>query len=313
MNLAAGKGKQMYTVSEILSCLDEKKFEYVFQGDRNDPVEGFSSLRNYKEGTITWIRDKRILGEAAVNNIRCIVVQEGIEVDAPNQIITKHSKQVFFAVLKEFWGKGNSGTGISEDAYISPGVSIAEGVSIGRNCVLDGDISIGKGTVIESNVVMMNKVSIGSNCMIHSGCVFGKDGFGYAFGEDGTPDKVEHFGGVTIGNNVEIGANVVVDRGTIDDTCIGNDTKIDSHSLIAHNAVIGSKTLILGGIVVGGSCRIGDGSYIAPGAMIKNQVAVGSNSFVGMGVTVNCDMGDDEVWLAGKEQAMHMKNYKRFL
>ena len=303
----------MITVSEILNFLDKKNLEYDFKGDRDDSIVGFSSLRNYKEGSITWVRDKKILKEVSINKIRCAVVQDGVEINASNQIITKHSKQVFFAVLKEFWGKENTGTGISEDAYISPGVSIAEGVSIGRNCVLDGDISIGKGTVIESNVVMMNKVTIGSNCMIHSGCVFGKDGFGYAFGEDGTSVKVEHFGGVSIGNNVEVGANVVVDRGTIDDTCIGNNTKIDSHSLIGHNAVIGSKTLILGGVLIGGSCRIGDCSYIAPGVIIKNQVSVGNNSFAGMGVIVNNNMGNNEVWLSGKEKAMHLKNYKRFL
>ena len=43
------------------------------------------------------------------------------------------------------------------------------------------------------------------------------------------------FGGVTIGDDVEIGANTTVDRGALDDTVIGDGCKIDNLVQIAHN------------------------------------------------------------------------------
>lgn len=303
----------MKSILEILDYLESVGYEFQFIGDSSDSFEGFSSLRNYKENSLTWVRDKKVLEEIETCNIQFIVVQAGVEIKARNKIITEKSKEIFFAILKHFWGELERKPQISQDSYISKKVVIADSASIGHNCTIDGDIIIGENTIIEDNVVLMNKMEIGDNCIIHAGCVFGKDGFGFSFDEKGIPHKVEHFGGICIGDNVEIGGNVIVDRGTIDDTVIGDDTKIDSHCLIAHNSVIGSKVLIVGGVLVGGSCRIGDGTYIAPGVILKNQTSVGINSFVGMGVLMNNNVGDNEALLPGSKKTIKIRDYKRFL
>lgn len=48
------------------------------------------------------------------------------------------------------------------------------------------------------------------------------DGFGYFIDHGGIPQKVRHFDGVEIVNDVEIGAYCCIDRGTLDNTVIGN-------------------------------------------------------------------------------------------
>lgn len=276
-------------ISEILAWLDERKITYSYFGDEELDVLGFSSLMRYKPNTITWIKDNSKYEEykhSYKENPICAVVKSGMVTEITNVISTDNPKEAFFSILKKFWGdevaKGKVGAG----TYISEESLICDKVSIGTNCSIIGAVEIGKNTVIENNVVIQGHVSIGENCVIHSGTVIGCDGYGYYFDDDGTIGKVDHFGGVVIGDYVEIGSNTCIDRGTIDDTVIGNNTKIDNLVHIAHNAVIGNNVCVVAGAVICGSVELENGSYVAPGGIVKNQMIVGENSFIGMGAVV---------------------------
>ena len=184
--------------------------------------------------------------------------------------------------------------GIAPTAVIES-KSIAADVSIGHHCYIGPEVTIGSGTVIEHNVTLLNKVVIGSGCLIHSGVVLGTDGFGYFTGPEGWSCKVEHFGGIWIGDDVEIGANTCIDRGTIDDTVIGSHTKIDNLVHIGHNAQVGTGVSLVAGATVCGSAQLGTRSYIAPGGIVKNQLKIGDRAFVGMGAAVITDVENDTV------------------
>lgn len=302
--------------SDIIKWAETARMPFSYKGDESIIINGFSSLSNYKQGSITWIKKQGNIPTpvAGCNNIliTCAVLQEGI--NAPfitNCFFTEKSKEFFFGILEHFFTDHKK---IAErfGSYIGPDVQLADDVIIGCNCTLDGKITIGAGTVIEHNVTIINNVTIGENCIIHSGTVIGKDGFGYAFGENNIPVKVQHFGDVRIGNRVEIGANCTVDRGTIDSTIIGDDTKIDNLVLIAHNVEIGCGVTIVGCTDIAGSSHVGDKSYIGPQSCVKNQVKVGSNSFLGMGTLLAEDMGDN-MFITPRRKPVKMKDYRRFL
>lgn len=283
-------------LKNILDWLDEQNYDYRFSGDSQAEINGFSSLSNYREYSLTWIRKEEIYNSLSKpRNIFCAVVQSGVAVDFENVIFTKHSKEVFFAILHEFWGgkkkEGSVGRGtiISDDAEIDPTVTI------GCNCSIIGNVKVGAHTVIEHNVVIQGNVKIGKNCYIHSGAVIGADGFGYYFEDNGAVKKIEHFGGAEIGNTVEIGANACIDRGTIDNTVIGDGSKIDNLVHIAHNVRIGKSVCVVAGAVVCGSAKLHDGAYIAPGGIVKNQLEVGENGFVGLGAVVTNPVENEEV------------------
>lgn len=299
-------------VRDILNWAESRAFAFTYKGDENFIINGFSSLSHYKKGSLTWIKNFKTANNQILA-ISCAIVQRGIDTNnIPNCFITEDSKRFFFDILKHFFADNRK---IAEKAgsYIGKDVLLAEDVVIGCNCVLDGRISIGRGTVIGNNVTVTNDVKIGEQCIIHSGTVIGEDGFGFSFDENNVPTKVPHFGGVVIGDRVEIGSNSIVNRGTIDSTIVGDDVKIDSLVLVAHNVEIEEGTIIVGGVTVGGSCKIGAKSYIAPQAIIRNQKNVGNNSFVGQAVIVNNSIGDNMVVAKNGEKPQVNKNYRRFL
>ncbi|MDE6455038.1 MAG: hypothetical protein K2L38_03840, partial [Dysosmobacter sp.] len=158
-------------------------------------------------------------------------------------------------------------------------------VRIGHNCTLDGDITIGDGTVIWNNVVIVNRVTIGRDCEIQSGTVIGHDG--YAYTEDAGHKKtmVKHFGGVVLGDRVHLGMNNVIARGVIDDTVIGEGTKMADLCHVGHNNQVGPDVSFISGCIINGSCSIGENAYIST-SVLRNQSIIGEGAMVGMGAVV---------------------------
>lgn len=303
----------MITIREILGALDEKGFVYEFKGDRDTDIDRFSSLRQYRKGSLTWIKSSKNLREWNGTDITCLVLQKGVDLPAENMILVENAKEVFFYILKTFWKRPGVLSEIGKGTIIGKNVILEKGVSVGYHCTLDGCIRIGEGTIIENHVTLVNDITIGRDCVIHSGAVIGTDGFGYVFDENKVPVKVEHFGGVTIGDRVEIGANSCIDRGTIDDTVIENDVKIDNLVHIAHNCQVGEGVLLVAGAVLCGSSAVGSCSYVAPGGIVKEQIRVGENSFIGMGAHANTDVEANTMLYERTTKRLKNKDYHGLL
>ena len=65
-------------------------------------------------------------------------------------------------------------------------------------------------------------------------------------------------GRVIIQDDVDIGANTTIDRGALNDTVIGEGTKIDNLVQIGHNVVIGRNSVIVALVGIAGSCELGE-------------------------------------------------------
>lgn len=145
-------------------------------------------------------------------------------------------------------------------------------------------------------VIPKPDIKVGRNCQFEEGVILGSVGHGYERNESGEFEQFICVGGVQIGDNVVLGANTTVDRGTIDDTIIGDGTKIDNLVHIAHNVKVGKHCDIRATAMLAGSCTIGDYVVIAPGAQINNGITIGDNAFIGMGAVVMKDIPAGEVW-----------------
>lgn len=282
--------KRSVLVRDIQRYMQTTEYETQFWGDLDIVIGGFCALEDPVDQSITWVKnptEESLSGFCKMYS--CVVVTREkipIETERVCYIITPTPRIVFFCILNEFFdNEGGGRTGIASSAIVET-ENIGENVSIGHNCYVGKEVIIGEGTVLEHNVSICNKVIIGKKCIIHAGAVIGTDGFGHYIKPDGRPQKIKHFGGVYIGDEVEIGANACIDRGTLGNTHISSFVKIDNLVHIAHNVRIDETAIIVAGAVICGSARLQQGSYVAPGGIVKNQLLVGENAFVGMGAVV---------------------------
>ena len=186
------------------------------------------------------------------------------------------------------------GDGVSPLAIVHPEARLEAGVSVESYAVIGEHAAIGAGTQIGMGAIIGAHVKIGRDCaigaqasvlcsylgnevIIHNGARIGQDGFGYAPGPAGL-EKIVQIGRVVIQDKVEIGANTTIDRGTMDDTVIGEGTKIDNSVMIGHNVRIGRHCGIVAGVGIAGSTRIGNGVMIGGKVGITGHVTIGDGA-----------------------------------
>lgn len=132
----------------------------------------------------------------------------------------------------------------------------------------------------------------GKDCFISKYATIGGQGFGYERDEYGVPLHIPHIGKVLIGDRVDIFEHANVARGTVNDTIIGDDTKIDVFVQVGHNVHIGKRCIICAGSILGGSCEIGDDVFIGLGVIIIPKIKIGAGSFIGAGAVIIRDVPD---------------------
>lgn len=191
---------------------------------------------------------------------------------------------------------------IGEDAVIGEDVVIHERCSVGRGS------AVGAGSVLHPGVTIYPGVTIGQKCVIHSGAVIGADGFGFVT-HQGTHHKIPQIGGVIIGNDVEIGANTTIDRGALEDTVVGDGTKIDNLVMIAHNVKVGKHCFLAAEVGIAGSTEIGDYCAFGGRAGAYGHLKIGSRVQVAAVSVVTRDV-DGPVTLSGTP-ARPLREYLR--
>ncbi|MFB9951985.1 UDP-3-O-(3-hydroxymyristoyl)glucosamine N-acyltransferase [Rhizobium puerariae] len=219
----------------------------------------------------------------------------------------------------------SSPAGISPAAFVDPTARLEADVDVEPMAVIGARAEVGSGTRIGAGAVIGADVKIGRNCsiaagasivagligngvIIHNGVRVGQDGFGFAPGPRGML-KIVQVGRVIIQDNVEIGANTTVDRGAMDDTVIGEGTKIDNQVQIAHNVRIGRHCGIASGVGIAGSTHIGNGVLIGGASGINGHITIGDGAQIAAmsGVIANVPPGA----IYGGIPARPMKDFLR--
>ena len=248
-------------------------------GDATLRVNRLGSLEGATASTLCFVMSDRYLAQLAATRAGCVIVAPALReaAVARGAAIVTPDPHLYFARLSQWWAvrtRARPGPGIHASAQVHPRAQIDASASIGPLCVIEADVRIdaravigahcviGAGATIGEDTRLAAQVSFGAAChigvrgIIHSGAVIGADGFGYAPHEQ-TWVKVEQFGGVRIGDDVEIGANTCIDRGALDDTVIGDGVKLDNQVQVGHNTRIGAHTAVAGCAGIAGSTTIG--------------------------------------------------------
>ena len=269
------------------------------------------------EKTLALALGEDEIANLSSSKAKAALVPLGVQIDGFTTIEVERPRLAMMKLLNLFYVPPTVNKDVHPTAVVDPTAKLGQNVSIGPNVVISANAEIGDNTKILANSYIGSGVKIGSDCFFHPGVNVGdrvKVGnkvilhHGVSLGADGfsfvteTPDNIEQarkdgeikegtqakhvifkipsIGSVEIGNNVEIGANSAIDRGTIENTVIGDDTKIDDLVMIGHNCRVGKGCLIISQVGIAGSCVIGDRVVIAGQAGLADHIQIGSDTII---------------------------------
>ena len=267
-------------------------------------ITDVATLANASSGQISFFNNPKYLDSLASTNAAACILDEAQAAKAPKNVallVNKNPYAAYAKVVAAFYpddaveykiepsasvhpsAKISANCYIGHNVSIDAGVVIEDGCYIGASSFIGRDVKIGTQTKVMPNTTIVY-ARIGKNCLIYSGVRIGQDGFGFAPSDTGLL-KVKQIGLVIIGDYVEIGANTTIDRGAIEDTIIGNGTKIDNQVQIGHNSVIGNHCVICGQVGLAGSSKIDDM------VMLGGQVGVAGHLTIGAGSKIAAQSG----------------------
>lgn len=269
------------------------------------------------ENTLALALGEEEIENLSKTKAKAALVPLGVNIDGFTTIEVERPRLAMMKLLHMFYTEPETEKGVHPAATVHSSVKLGLNVSIGPNVVLAKGVEIGDNTKILANSYIGGGSKVGKDCLFHSGVNIGDRveignkvilHHGVSLGADGfsfvteNPDNIEQarkegsikeenveqkifkipsIGGVKIGDNVEIGANTTIDRGTIENTCIGEDTKIDDQVMIGHNCKIGKGCMIVSQVGIAGSCVIGDRVVIAGQAGLADHISIGNDSIIG--------------------------------
>ena len=267
------------------------------------------------EQTLALALSEEEIANVSQTKAKAVLVPLGVNLDGITTIEVERPRLAMMKLITMFYEEPESNKDVHPTAVVHPEAKLGANVSLGPNVVVAKGAIIGDNTKILANSYIGNGAIIGANCFFHAGVNIGdrvKVGnkvilhHGVSLGADGfsfvteSPNNIEQarqdgeikdggeqvifkipsIGSVVIGDNVEIGANACIDRGTIEDTIIGENTKIDDLVMIGHNCRIGKGCMIVSQVGIAGSCVIGDRVVIAGQAGLADHITIGDDTII---------------------------------
>lgn len=238
-------------------------------------ITGVSSLERARPSDAVFASDLSALERAVTSAAGCILARpkDAAMVSDPRVMAVREPRYAF-AVLAQKLSPAPMGY-IHPSAVIGSNVKLGKNVCIEAGAIIGDDVRIGDQTVIGPRVVVYDQVQIGARCFVQAGAVLGAMGFGYARGAAGEYVRFPQQGSLVIEDDVEIGANTTIDRGALEETRIGQGTKLDNLVHIGHNCRIGKNVVIAAQTGISGS------SVVEDGAILGGQVGIGEHATVG--------------------------------
>ena len=316
----------MKTVHEIASLVGG-----TVHGDAEIEIRTVGSLDRAGADALAYAEDQ-YLNDVPASRAACVLVPSGA-FPGRTVIVVERPRVAFANIAQSLLPKERPFAGVHPSAIVHETASLGSAVAIGPWTMVDRDVQIGDGSVIypgsyigrncrlgadcvlHPRVVLYPGVVLGDRVVLHAGTVLGADGFGFVF--DGERQvKIPQVGQVEIGSDVEIGANTCIDRGALDETVVGDGTKVDNLCQIAHNVHIGHHAVISSQTGIAGSSRIGNHATVGGQVGIGDHCRIDDHAIVGgqCGVPSRKRVPAGEVfWGTPARPLRHIKRQQAFV
>ena len=284
------------------------RFGCDLSGDPEVVVEGVGSIAGAGPGDLTFLANLKLKNLLASTRATVVVLRAEDAAASPvATLICENPYATYARMAAVIHPPPQFEAGVHATAVIAPSAQVAEtalieaNVCIGERSVVGENVFVGPGTVIGpdcvigdgcrfvANVTLARNVTIGSRGIFHPGSVMGADGFGNAMTQEGWV-KVPQFGGVRIGNDVEVGANTTIDCGAIEDTVVEDGVRLDNLCMVAHNVHVGAHTAMACNCTVAGSVVIGKRCLFGGKAGVIGHITICDDATVSARATVTKDI-----------------------
>ena len=288
----------------------------TLRGDPNATVSSIAPLDRAAAHDLSFFADARYRSWFAATSAGVVLVSPALAdaEGAPSaRVVVEKPIDALVGLLPHFHRSACRPSGVHATAVVSDTARIGDGVTIEAFAVVEDDVELGDGTWIGphavigtgsrvgrdvrvfAHAVVYSFVELADRVVLHAGARVGREGFGFLPGPTG-PLRIPHVGRCVLERDVEVGANSCIDRGSIDDTIIGEGTKIDNLVHVAHNVRIGRMCFLAAQVGVAGSARIQDGVQLGGQVGVGGHLTIGARASVGGQGGVIGDVPSGETW-----------------
>ena len=284
-------------------------------GDPNIKIRAAATLSRAGPGDVSFLVNRKYEKQLESTKASAVIVGQEMLGAGLALVVAEDPYFAFTRALILLYGHHRH-----KEVGVSPRAAIAAGAKIGTNCHIhdfatisddaqigDGCViypcvyigpgaRVGDGCIIYPNVTVHDGCTIGSRVIIHANSTIGVDGFGYAT-HQGVHHKIPQVGGVIVEDDVEIGSSCSIQRGTLDDTVIGQGSKLGDLVTIGHGTRIGPYCLLVAQVGIAGSTTIGHHCTIGGQVGVVGHVTIGNNVTIGAQAGVINSIPDGETVL----------------
>jgi UDP-3-O-[3-hydroxymyristoyl] glucosamine N-acyltransferase len=285
------------------------------RGDANVKIRSAATLGRAGEGDISFLTNEKYEKQLLTTKASAVIVgKDTIAASAP-LLVAEDPYYAFMQIMVLLHGhRKHKKVGVSPRAVISDSakvgadcnihdfVMIADGAKVGDGCVvypcayIGENVQIGNDCILYPNAVIYEGCRIGNRVIINSNATIGEDGFGFA-SHNGVHHKIPQIGCVVIEDDVEIGAGCGIERGTLNDTIIGQGSKLGDLVAIGHGTKIGPHCLLVAQVGIAGSTTLGHHCIVGGQAGIVGHITIGNNVAIGAQAGVINSVADGKVVL----------------
>jgi len=292
--------------------------EYVGARVCGDPaikIRAAATLSQAGPGDISFLVNPKYEKQLDSTKASAVIVGQEIPGAGVALVVAEDPYFAFAQALVLLYGyRQHQETGLSPRASIAASArmgagchvhdfaTVSENAQIGDGCVLypyvyvGPDVRMGPGCILYPNVTIYDGCRIGSHVIINANSTVGVDGFGYAT-HQGVHHKIPQVGSVIVEDEVEIGSSCSIQRGTLDDTVIGQGSKLGDLITIGHGARIGPYCLLVAQVGIAGSTTIGHHCTLGGQVGVVGHVTIGNHVTIGAQAGVINSIPDGETVL----------------
>jgi len=305
-----GFSMQEKTLGELAEYVDGRVY-----GDPNVIIRSASTLGRADEGDISFLTNRKYEKQLRSTKASAVIVGKDAPAAPAALLIAEDPYYAFMQVMVLLHGhRKHKKNGISQKASISDSAKIGadchihdfvvvedearikDGCVIYPGAYIGQGVQIGSDSIVYPNVAIYSGCKIGNRVIINANSTIGQDGFGYAT-HKGVHHKIPQTGSVVIEDDVEIGTCCGIEGGTLNDTVIGQGSKIGDSVTIGHGTKIGSHCLLVAQVGIAGSTTIGHHCTIGGQSGIVGHITIGNNVTIAAQAGVINNVPDNKVIL----------------